>query len=67
MSYQCPLGGCTRRPYFSNPTVSFNGFPTGIADQRDNARSGDAVADIVANFRLEQVWQGFANGFEAVP
>lgn len=67
MSHQCPLGGCTRRPYFSNPTVSFNGFPTGIADERDNARSGDAVADIVANFRLEQVWQGFANGFEAVP
>lgn len=67
MAYQCPLGGCTRRPYFSNPTVSFNGFPTGVADARDNARSGDLVADIVANFRVEQVWPGFANGFEASP
>ncbi len=67
MAYQCPAGGCTRRPYFSSPRVSFNGFPTGVVDQRDNARSGDLVADIVANFRLEQVWQGFANGFEASP
>lgn len=65
MAYQCPLGGCTRRPYFSNPAVSFNGFPTGIAGQRDNARSGEQVADVVANFRVAQVWQGFANGFEA--
>lgn len=65
MAYQCPAGGCTRRPYFSNPTVSFNGFPTGVADQRDNARSGDLVADIVANFRVAPVWPGFSNGFEA--
>jgi peptidyl-Asp metalloendopeptidase len=64
MSYQCPAGGCTRRPYFSNPLVSFNGFPTGIADARDNARSGDAVADTVANFRQSAQWSGFANGFE---
>ncbi|SDD06876.1 M12 family metallo-peptidase [Aquimonas voraii] len=67
MAYQCPAGGCTRRPHFSSPRVSFNGFPTGVVDQRDNARSGDLVADIVANFRLEQVWQGFANSFEASP
>lgn len=67
MAYQCPAGGCTRRPYFSNPQVSFNGFPTGVVDQRDNARSGDLVADIVANFRVAQTWQGFANGFEASP
>ncbi len=67
MAYQCPAGGCTRRPYFSSPRVSFNGFPTGVVDQRDNARSGDLVADIVANFRVAQTWQGFANGFEASP
>lgn len=67
MAYQCPAGGCTRRPYFSSPRVSFNGFPTGVVDQRDNARSGDLVADIVANFRVAQTWQGFANGFEAAP
>lgn len=65
MSYACPAGGCTRRPYFSNPRVSFNGFPTGIADERDNARSGDAVADTVANFRQSAQWPGFSNGFES--
>ena len=62
MSYQCPAGGCTRRPYFSNPEVSFNGAPTGIAEQRDNARTGDFVADIVANFRVEGF--SFRDGFE---
>ncbi len=62
MSYQCPAGGCTRRPYFSNPRVSFNGAPTGIVDQRDNARTGDFVADTVANFRVEGF--SFRNGFE---
>jgi hypothetical protein len=56
-----------RRPFFSNPKVTFNGFPTGISDERDNARTGDLVADIVANFRMAQTWQGFANGFEASP
>ena len=31
MSYVDPCtGGCTRRPYFSNPEVIFNGAPTGI-------------------------------------
>jgi hypothetical protein len=65
MSYACPAGGCTRRPYFSNPRVSFNGFPTGIEDERDNARSGDAVADTVANFRQSAQWPGFSNGFES--
>lgn len=65
MSYACPAGGCTRRPHFSSPRVSFNGFPTGIEGQRDNARTGDEVADIVANFRVSQLWPGFADGFEA--
>jgi len=64
MSYQCPTGGCTRRPYFSNPRVNFNGFATGIVNARDNARSGDGVADTVANFRLSQQWPGFADSFE---
>lgn len=67
MSEECPALGCVRRPYFSNPKVTFNGFPTGISDERDNARTGDLVADIVANFRVAQTWQGFANGFEASP
>lgn len=52
MSYasQCP-GGCTRRAYFSNPLVSYNGVPTGIADSRDNARAGNLTAAISAGFR----------------
>jgi hypothetical protein len=63
MSYACPAGGCTRRAYFSNPLVTFNGFATGVADQRDNARTGDEVADVVANFRL--ALRDFSDGFES--
>ena len=63
MSYACPAGGCTRRAHFSNPQVTFNGFATGVVDQRDNARTGDEVADTVANFRV--AWPGFGDGFEA--
>lgn len=52
MSYTnpCPLG-CTRRPYFSNPQVLFNNLPTGIENARDNARSINNTADIIANYR----------------
>lgn len=51
MSYvnQCALG-CTRRPYFSNPAVFYNGLPTGITGSRDNALSLDNTADNVANY-----------------
>lgn len=66
MSYSNPCtSGCTRRPYFSNPNVSFNGAPTGIADQRDNARAGNNNGDIVSNFRATVVTPAlFANSFE---
>ena len=52
MSYvdPCPAG-CTRRPYFSNPSVIFNGFPTGIENARDNARSINNTADWIAGYR----------------
>lgn len=62
MSYQCPAGNCTRQPRFSNPRVTFNGAPTGIEGQRDNARTGDAVADTVASFRMVDF--AFRSGFE---
>lgn len=63
MSYSNPCtSGCTRRPYFSNPSVSFNGAATGIADQRDNARAISNTARIVAAFRQGDAI--FANGFE---
>ena len=53
MSYsnQCSQG-CTRVPHFSNPDVLHNGVPTGIDNERDNARSGDLTAPIVTDFRI---------------
>lgn len=52
MSYVDPCtSGCTRRPYFSNPAVFFNGVPTGIHNARDNARSINNTADWIANYR----------------
>lgn len=52
MSYVNPCtSGCTRRPYFSNPSVIFSGEPTGINNQRDNARSIENTADFIANYR----------------
>lgn len=52
MSYvnQCP-DGCSRVPYFSNPAISFNGFPTGIADERDNHRTLNNTALTISQFR----------------
>lgn len=52
MSYvdPCP-NGCTRRAYFSNPMVAYNGFATGIENARDNVRSLNNTADIIANYR----------------
>ena len=54
MSYsnQCP-NGCTRVPHFSNPSVLHAGAATGITDQRDNHRTADLTAPIVANFRTQ--------------
>ncbi len=64
MSYSSGcVGGCTRRPYFSNPNVVFQGAATGIADQRDNARAGNQTAPIVAAFRVATGGL-FANSFE---
>ncbi|MEZ6164713.1 MAG: M12 family metallo-peptidase [Phycisphaerales bacterium] len=40
----------TRVPHFSNPDVLYDGFPTGIANQRDNARVLDEThAAMAAN------------------
>ncbi|UXI70087.1 M12 family metallo-peptidase [Tahibacter amnicola] len=62
MSYSDPCSSsCPRRPYFSNPAVTFNGVPTGIAGARDNHRTGNLTAPIVANFRPSE--RLFANGF----
>lgn len=42
---------CPRILHYSNPDVLYNGIPTGIPDQRDNAHTGDLIAPIAANFR----------------
>lgn len=52
MSYVNPCtSGCTRHPYFSNPRVTFMGFPTGLDNARDNARSINGTANPIANYR----------------
>lgn len=60
----CPAG-CTRRPYFSNPAINYSGTPTGIVDQRDNHRTGNLTADIVANFRASDIL--FIDDFQPAP
>ena len=50
MSYAC-AAPCPRVLHYSNPDVLYNGLPTGIANQRDNAWTGDLTAPIVAAFR----------------
>ncbi len=50
MSYNC-AAPCPRVLHYSNPDVLYNGLPTGIANQRDNAWTGDLTAPIVAAFR----------------
>ena len=51
MSYNACTVSCPRVLHYSNPDVLYNGIPTGIPDQRDNAHTGDLIAPIVANFR----------------
>ncbi len=70
MSYvdPCP-SGCTQRPYFSNPSVLFSGLPTGIEGTRDNARSINNTADIIANYRYSgtSITMNGYNGGEIIP
>jgi hypothetical protein len=52
MSYApsgCPT--CIRRSFFSNPNLTYLGLPTGIANQRDNARTINSTDQQVANYR----------------
>ncbi len=50
MSYDCP-GGCTRIPYWSNPTVFYFGDPMGTSSVSDNARVLNETAAILAGYR----------------
>src|SRR5688572_2576701 len=55
MAYNCPAPGCTRRQYFSNPNVLYNGCPTGVDENAPNsahnALSMNNTAPIVAAWR----------------
>ena len=52
MSYsnQC-VGGCTRVAHWSNPGVTHNGVPTGIAGQRENWMASNLNDDYTELFR----------------
>jgi peptidyl-Asp metalloendopeptidase len=51
MSYNVCSVSCPRVLHFSNPDVSYAGYPTGVVNQRDNANTGDLTTAIVAGFR----------------
>ncbi len=54
MAYDCD-GGCTRVNYWSNPDVSYNGYPTGVlstaATAADNRLTLNNTRTIAANWR----------------
>ena len=55
MSYNNPCeDGCIRQPHFSNPDVSFEGVPTGLHDQRDNAEVARRIAPAISEFFIPQ-------------
>lgn len=66
MSYSNPCtNGCTRRAYFSNPGILYQGFPTGLDNTRDNVRAMNNTADAIANYRYSGssiTLVNFANG-----
>lgn len=70
MSYVNPCtSGCTRVAYFSNPSVIFNNAATGLNNARDNARSINNTADVIANYRYSgsSITMSNFNGGEALP
>lgn len=50
MAYQCPTGSCPRLTRFSNPSLSYNGMPTGTSNH-NNALALNNTASTVANLR----------------
>lgn len=51
MAYQLPGGRQVAIRHFANPHVEYDGRPTGIFDESDNARSMNRVLPAVAAFR----------------
>jgi len=56
LSYSNPCTqGCVRQPYFSNPDVFFQGAATGIANQRENARTINLIAPYTVEYRTPPI------------
>ena len=55
MSYTDDYGGATPTQvgYFSNPSVSYRGAPTGHAADGDNARTIREIKTVISNYRSE--------------
>lgn len=51
----CPGGSCTQSWLFSNPALSYRGYPAGRAGSEDNARNLRANAAAVAAYRPTRV------------
>ena len=51
MSYYNFCPGCVRAPYFSNPSINFNGYPTGIPNERECFRALNNTALTVSQFQ----------------
>ncbi len=52
MSYEDPCtSGCERVPHFSNPSVTYNGSPTGVVNEKDNHLVLNNTAVVVSQFR----------------
>ncbi|MCC6262864.1 MAG: hypothetical protein IT169_04735 [Bryobacterales bacterium] len=51
MAYSNGCGGCQPIVQFSNPQVSFQGIPTGVANQNDAAKTLNVVAPSAASWR----------------
>lgn len=55
---------CTRIPYWSNPSVNYGEFPTGIVDRTNNARVLNLNAPTVAAYRTPVLSGDMASPFD---
>ncbi|KQZ56364.1 MULTISPECIES: reprolysin-like metallopeptidase [unclassified Lysobacter] len=55
MAYRLPGSSQVAIRYFANPNISYQGRPTGVANQSDNVRSMTLTMPIVAGFRASVI------------
>ena len=69
MATQTECATCPRVQYMSNPDVTVNGAPAGIAEGQslaaDNRKTLNQTASTVANFRTSVVIDNFINNYDA--